>query len=126
MGVSRFEDLRVWQEARMLVDDIGGLITQDQMQRDRALRDQLNAATLSTMANIAEGFVRGRRKEFVQFLRIAAGSNAEARALLHAAASRRYLSAQESDRMIGRTNSIGRMLRRLMESLEAGSTTARK
>jgi four helix bundle protein len=126
MGVSRFEDLRVWQEARVLVDEIGGLITQDQMQRDRVLRDQLNAATLSTMANIAEGFLRGRRKEFVHFLRIAAGSNGEARSLLHAATSRKYLTAEESTRMIGRTNSIGRMLRRLMESLERGSTTAAK
>jgi four helix bundle protein len=125
MGVSKFEDLRVWQEARVLVDEIGGLITQDQMQRDRILRDQLNAATLSTMANIAEGFLRGRRKEFVQFLRIAAGSNGEARSLLHAATSRKYLSPEDSGRMIGRTNSIGRMLRRLMESLEPGSTTAK-
>jgi four helix bundle protein len=125
MGVSKFEDLRVWQEARLLVDEIGGLIAQDQMQRDRPLRDQLNAATLSTMANIAEGFLRGRRKELVQFLRIAAGSNGEARSLLHAATSRKYLTLEESGRMIGRTNSIGRMLRRLMESLEPGSTTAK-
>src|SRR5215210_498402 len=104
----------------MLVDEIGGLIMQDQMQRDRVLRDQLNAATLSTMANIAEGFVRGRRKQFVQFLRIAAGSNAEARALLYAATDRKYLTPPESSRMIGRTDDIGRMLRRLMETLHAG------
>jgi len=118
MGVSRFEDLRVWQEAKALCDDVGGLIRRPELERDAPLRDQLNRAVISTMANIAEGFLRGRRKEFIQFLRIASASNGEVRALLHAAEGRRYLSAAECQRLVASTNGIGRMLRRLIETLE--------
>ena len=90
MGVVRFEDLRVWQAAKGLCDEIGALIQRPSLQSDHAIRTQLNSASLSTMANIAEGFMRGGSKEFAQFVRIAAGSNAEVRALLHAAFGRKY------------------------------------
>ncbi|MBI4263633.1 MAG: four helix bundle protein [Acidobacteria bacterium] len=70
------------------------------------------------MANIAEGFVRGGRKEFTQFVRIAAGSNAEARSLLHAAFGRRYLDKTEYERLVEMTDSIGRMLRVLEARLK--------
>ena len=82
--------------------------------------NQLNRAVLSTLANIAEGFVRGGESELVRFLRIAAGSNGEVRALLYAAEGRGYLPKTESDPLVERTNVIGRMLRKLMESLRAG------
>ena len=74
MGVVRFEELRVWQAAKCLCDEIGALIQRPSLQNDDAIKNQLNAATLSTMANIAEGFMRGGSKEFAQFVRIAAGS----------------------------------------------------
>jgi len=122
VGVTRFEDLRVWQEARSLSDAVGALVRGPALDGDPRLRDQLNSAVLSTLANIAEGFMRGRRKEFVQFLRIAAGSNGEARALLYAAEGRGYLAAGELARLVASTNSIGRMLRRLIESVERRDT----
>jgi len=118
MGVARFEDLRVWQEAKALCDDVGGLIRRPEFRQDAPLRDQLNRAAISTMANIAEGFLRGRRREFIQFLRIASASNGEARALLHAAEGRRHLTPAECRHLVATTNSIGRMLRRLIETLE--------
>ena len=79
MGVNSFEDLRVWRAAKGFSDAIGALILRPPLQSDFALRDQLNAAAISVVAS--EGFVRGGRKEFHYFVRIAAGSNAEARAL---------------------------------------------
>jgi four helix bundle protein len=122
MGVQRFEDLLVWQEAKALSDEVGRVLRGSGLRTDFALGDQLNRAVLSTLANIAEGFVRGGESEFVRFLRIAAGSNGEVRALLYAAEGRGYLPKTESDPLVERTNVIGRMLRKLMESLRAGST----
>ncbi|MGE3403938.1 MAG: four helix bundle protein [Vicinamibacterales bacterium] len=58
-------ELRVWQAAKALSDAIGGLIRRPPLQNDFALRDQLNAAALSIVANIAEGFARGGRKDTV-------------------------------------------------------------
>jgi four helix bundle protein len=106
MGVKRFEDLRVWQEARALADD-------------PKLRSQLGAAVASIMSNIAEGFIRRRRREFTQFLRVAAGSTAETRSLLYVLESRDAITHQERERLAERTESIGRMLRRLMDYLES-------
>jgi len=118
MGVSCFEDLRVWQEAKRLSDEIGTLIRRPALRQDLSLREQLNGAVISIMANIAEGFVRGRHKEFAQFGRIAAGSNGEVRSLVHAAHGRGYVSDDERDRLLDSTDRIGGMLRRLIQSLE--------
>ena len=124
MGVNRFEDLRVWQLAKAFSDEIGGLIQRSAVHKDYAVREQLNAASLSTVANIAEGFMRGGRKEFAQFTRIAAGSNAEARSLLHAAYGRQYLDKGEYDRLVEMTQGIGRMLRVLEARLREPRTHA--
>jgi four helix bundle protein len=122
MGVNRFEDLRVWQQAKAFSDAVGGLIHTPALQKDHVISYQLNAASLSTVANIAEGFVRGGRKEFAQYARMAAGSNAEARALLHAALGRQYLPQADFDRLVEMTESVGRMLRVLERRLRAPST----
>jgi four helix bundle protein len=117
MGVNTFEELRVWQAAKAFCDAVGGLIRRPELQGDLALRNQLNAAALSVIANIAEGFTRGGRKEFAQFVRIAAASNGEARALLHAAFGRQYLTEAQYKDLVEMTNSVGRMLRVLEAKL---------
>jgi len=119
MGVKRFEDLRVWQEAKALSDDIAPVLRRAALADDPKLRSQLGAAVASIMSNIAEGFIRRRRKEFTQFLRVAAGSTAETRSLLYVLESRDAISHQERERLAERTESIGRMLRRLMDYLES-------
>jgi four helix bundle protein len=125
MGVNRFEDLRVWQLAKTFSDEIGSLIRTPTIARDSVISHQLNAAALSIVANIAKGFVRGGRKEFAQYVRIAAGSNAEARSLLHAARGRQYLGTAEYDHLVEMTQSIGRMLRVLEVRLREPRTEPR-
>ena len=117
MGVCRYEDLHVWQEAKALSTEVFRLHSATTIGRDYALWNQLNAASISVVANIAEGFVRQHRKEFTYYVRIAAGSNAEARALLSLARDRGHISEADSTRLIEMTNSIGRMLRALEASL---------
>lgn len=117
MGVQRFEDLQDWQQARSLCNEVFAIIKKPGLHDDYALRDQLNAASLSPVANIAEGFVRERDKEFAHFLRIAAASNGETRALLYVARDRDYLTDAELARLVDMTNSIGRMLRALEHHL---------
>ena len=88
MGVARFEDLHVWQHAKRLCDEIGSLLARPTFVRHAPLSRQLDAAAISTVANIAEGFLRRDGKDFARFVRIAAASNGEARALLYAAEGR--------------------------------------
>jgi hypothetical protein len=70
MGVSRFEDLRVWQAAKQQCDRLGALLERPAFRRDRELSGQMNGAALSVMFNISEGFLRRRDRETLQVLAI--------------------------------------------------------
>jgi len=118
MGVYRFEDLRVWQAAKLQSDNVGGLLKRAEFRGDAALSAQLNQAAISVMNNISEGFLRHRDREFMQFLRIAAGSNGEVRSCLYAAEGRTYLTAEEARELIEASEAIGRMIRRLQSTLK--------
>jgi four helix bundle protein len=68
------------------------LITRDgKLSKDFGLRDQLRGAALSIPSNIAEGFERASRKEYLNFLNIAKGSAGEVRSLLRVAVEISYL-----------------------------------
>ena len=123
MGVYRFEDLRVWKAAKEQCDRIGALINRPGLASDFALRDHLNDASISTMNNISEGFVRRRDAEMLQFLRYAAASNAEVRTCLYAAEGRRYLDKEETTDLLRSNDSIGKMLRRFIESIRTRDRT---
>jgi four helix bundle protein len=89
--IESFEDLLVWQKGMNLVKRVY-LITRDsKFSKDFTLRDQLRRAVLSIPINIAEGFERASRKEYLNFLNIAKGSAGEVRSLLRMALEIGYL-----------------------------------
>lgn len=83
--IENFEDLRVWQKGIELVKQIYLLTAEGQLRTDFGLRDQLQRAAVSIPTNIAEGFERSSRKDYVRFLYIAKGSAGEVRSLLRVA-----------------------------------------
>ena len=117
MGVYRFEDLRVWQDARELNARIGELTAHEKFASDFAMRDQMRRAALSVMNNIAEGFLRHNDSEFWNFLRFAAASNGEISSMIVASSDRGYLSASQAEALCELTNRIGRQVRRLQSTL---------
>ena len=76
----RFEELRVWKDARLLVKDI---YTITEPLKDWSFKDQIRRAAVSVMNNIAEGSESGTDANFVKFLNIAKGSCAEVRSMLY-------------------------------------------
>jgi four helix bundle protein len=121
--VDKFEDLRVWQVAKQQAEQIGHLTRTPDCRKDFALCDQINRASLSVMNNISEGFLRHYDPEFLQFLRYAAGSNGEVRSCLLLARSRGYLSEHDGGELIEQSNYIGRMIRRLQDTLRTSLRT---
>jgi len=83
--ITRFEDIQAWQEARKLVKMIYQLTSSGMLARDFGLRDQIQRAAVSTMANIAEGFDCESKAEFARFLGFARRSAVEVQSLLYAA-----------------------------------------
>jgi len=97
--VRRFEDLRVWQMAIELVKRVYVLTSSGQLKTDFGLKDQIRRAAVSIPTNIAEGFERFSRKEYLLFLNIAKGSSGELRSLLRVAMEVGYLGKDTHDEL---------------------------
>jgi len=91
--VRSFEDLKVWQMGIDLVKRVYIVTASGTFSRDFGLRDQIRRASVSIPTNIAEGFERSSRKEYLLFLNIAKGSAGEVRSLLRVAFEVGYLEA---------------------------------
>src|SRR5687767_7147468 len=122
----RFEDLKVWQAARQLTKDIYSAAKQRAFKRDFSLRDQITRAATSSMSNVAEGFERGSRKEFVQFLNIAKGSSGEVRSHLYVALDQEYLDANAFEKLYDSTVSLSRQLASFIRYLERYPSNRRR
>jgi len=108
--VECFEDLIAWQKARALTAAVYRACRRDSVRRDYALCNQLRRAAVSVMANIAEGFERGGRGEFHQFLSTAKASRAEVRSHLYVAMDAGYLQRPEAEALLGQAVEVGRIL----------------
>ncbi len=93
--IKRFEDLKVWQEAREICRDIRDFILQKDFSKDFDLKSQIKRSSGSCMDNIAEGFEREGNKEFRNFLSIAKGSIGETRSQLYRAFDYDYITESE-------------------------------
>jgi four helix bundle protein len=121
----QFEDLGVWQDARVLVKEIYKASKQRAFYRDFGLRDQIRRAATSTMSNIAEDFERGSRKEFIQFLNISKGSTGEVRSQLYVALDQEYLTEKESTALRGAAMSLSRRIAKFIRYLETYPSNTR-
>jgi four helix bundle protein len=108
--ISRFEDLVAWQRAREMTKEIYVLTSRGAFSKDWALRDQIRRASVSVMSNVAEGFERGSRAEFHQFLVIAKASCAEVRSQLYVALDAGYLGQGQFDELIALSREVSRIL----------------
>ncbi len=89
--ITKFEDLICWQKARVLVNNIYTITKSGDLSKDFGLKDQLRRAAVSSMTNIAEGFARYHRKEFIRFLDISQSSATEVKSLLYVVLDQKYL-----------------------------------
>ena len=110
MSVQRFEDLIAWQKARVLTRTIYQITRQNQFARDYGLSNQIQRTSVSIMANIAEGFERGNRAEFHQYLSTAKASCAEVRSHLYVALDVEYVSPERFKEIQADAEEVGRIL----------------
>jgi len=108
--VSVFEDLIAWQKSRELTKLVYEASSKGTFCRDYGLRDQIRRASVSVMSNIAEGFERGGRREFHQFLVIAKASCAEVRSQLYVALDVGYLNKEMFDRLMNLSLEVTRIV----------------
>ena len=118
MKVARFEDLVAWQKARSLTCDIYQMTRQGAFAKDFGLGNQIQRAAVSVMSNIAEGFERGTRGEFHQFLSIAKASCAELRSQLYVALDVGYLEQPQFNALMSDAEEVARIVGGLRAAVE--------
>jgi len=97
--IQKFEDLEIWQLARKQYWKI--IPIDEKMRKSMKYRfaEQIKSAAGSVMDNIAEGFERNSRLEFLNSLRISKGECGEVKSQLYRALDDRYIDQKEFEEL---------------------------
>lgn len=118
--IQKFEDLICWQKARELTKEIYKSFKNC---HDYGFRDQIQRAAVSVVSNIAEGFERGTKQEFLNYLFIAKGSAGEVRAQLYVALDIGYLNIEMFKYLNNLAQECSRLIQSFSEKVKGGSQT---
>ena len=124
--ITRFEDLEIWQRSKVLCQKIYEFIHRDNFSKDYKLVNQINGSSGSVMDNIAEGFGRGSRNEFVQFLGFSKGSVSEVMSQLYRAFDRKYISEFEFKDTYDIADEVSRKINKLISYLNTSEYKGEK
>jgi four helix bundle protein len=116
-----FENIQAWQKARQVTILIYEMTAAGNFARDFGLRDQIRRASVSIMANIAEGFGRHSDKEFANFLNMAHGSVSEVQSHLYVALDLNYIEQASFKKLYDLLTEISRMTLVLAQRLRASN-----
>ena len=115
--VHRFEDLEIWQLARKLYQKISKHAEKIRSNHDYRFADQMKAAAGSIMDNIAEGFERNSRLEFLNSLSISKGESGELKSQLYRAIDDDYLNKIEFDELYEDTDKVSKKIANFVKYL---------
>lgn len=113
-----FRDFEVYQKSRALALVIYQMANRGSFARDLPLKHQIIGAAGSIKDNFAEGFERGGKREFIQFISCSKGSAGEVRSQLDSALDRGHITRAEFDQWDAEADAIGKMLNGLSEYLK--------
>ena len=113
----RFEEIKAWQKAREIAQQVYRISKQREIARDYGLKDQIQRSCVSIMANIAEAYGWRSDKEFANFLNMAHGSAAETQSHLYIALDQSYISQETFSTIYAALDEVSRMTIALSQHL---------
>ncbi|XGV98899.1 MAG: four helix bundle protein [Leptolyngbya sp. BL-A-14] len=116
--IESYRDLMVWQEGMNLAEACYKVTKTFPKEEIYGMTSQMRRASTSIPANIAEGYGREYRQEYIQFLRIAQGSLKELETHLLLAQRVELLTIESADSTLKQCESVGKLLRALIRSLQ--------
>jgi four helix bundle protein len=118
-SMQSYQDLKVWQEAMNLAEECYEVTKQFPKEETYGMISQIRRASVSIPANIAEGYGRRTRGEYIQFLYIAQGSLKELETHLLLSIRVRLAIAENINPVLNQCKLVGKILLGLIRSLES-------
>jgi four helix bundle protein len=116
--LNSYKDLVAYQKGYQLSLDVYKATKLFPKEEVYGLVSQMRRSSASVPANIAEGYRRGHRKEYIQFLHIALGSCAELETFLSLSHDLGYLPVDFFQSLYIAQENVSRLLKRLISSLQ--------
>ena len=114
-----YRDLLTWQRAYELSLQVYRSTATWPREELYGLTSQIRRAAVSVAANIAEGYDRSSRNEYIHFLSIARGSLAEVETFILLARDLGYMPPDDANALIELQDEAGKLLRGLARSVQA-------
>ncbi|OFW55183.1 MAG: hypothetical protein A2163_01070 [Actinobacteria bacterium RBG_13_35_12] len=108
--IKSFEELPVWKDARKFANKIYNLTNKFPKEENYGLTSQITRATVSIGSNIAEGFDRYSKKDFIKFLIIARGSISEIQNDLYIALDLKYIKQNDFQETYALAKELGKQI----------------
>ncbi|MBL7739778.1 MAG: four helix bundle protein [Chitinophagaceae bacterium] len=124
--IRRFEDLEIWQRARELCKKVYSSVMKPPISKEYRLADQMKGSSGSVMDNIAEGFDRGSRLEFVNSLSIARGEAGELKSQLYRCLDNNFISQELFDELLQETDELIRKISSFIDYLNKSAIRGQK
>jgi len=116
MAVNNLEDLKVWQEARILCQEVYSTIKTFPAEEKYNIVKHLRENSRGLPSNIAEGFYRFHYQESIHFYLIARGCLGEMKSDLYLSFDEKYISQEEFNNFLSKIEKIFIMLNSLIKS----------
>lgn len=117
--IRSYRDLRVWQEGMGLAEACYLLTRRFPRDELFGMTSQIRRAASSVPANIAEGYGRNSKGDYIQFLRISQGSLKELETHLMLSTRVGLVAESETKNFLEECDRLGKMLHRLIRSLQS-------
>ena len=118
MAEFRFQDLKIWQLAIEITDELLDIADELEKRRYYRFAEQLRAAALSMSNNIAEGSGSTSNRDFRNFLNIARRSTYENANILIILDRRQLISTERMQRELNRLKTLGKQITNFMKTLK--------
>jgi four helix bundle protein len=110
MPIKSFRDLQVWQAGMHLCSSTYQLVRKLPKSEQFGLISQMQRASVSVPANIAEGYHRQSDRELCRFLLIAMGSLAELQTYMYLCIELEYVKAESLAAIFAEADETAKML----------------
>lgn len=108
--IQKFEDIEVWKKARILSAKVYPLTFKEPIASDFRMKDQMRGSVGSIMDNIAEGFERGSKLEFINSLTISKGETGELKSQLYRCLDNKYISQKLFGELYSLADEVTKMI----------------